>query len=98
MPKNSPLVCVPCRRVTRHEEKCAKCGAPTIRKHYSWRAPRRRNKRAWELIEKGVWLWDGPAIDHAKSWFERVRRRNAKYRQSEIEVDYDRPTRPLGKL
>ncbi|SEB99259.1 hypothetical protein SAMN04489844_1466 [Nocardioides exalbidus] len=37
---------------------CPLCGGETVSASYRWRAPARRNDRAWKRIAQGDWLWE----------------------------------------
>ena len=37
---------------------CPICKGETVTVSYRWRAPKRRNDRAWKRIADGDWLWE----------------------------------------
>lgn len=65
-----------------------------------WRCPKKNNTKAWKLIEAGQYLWDEKSLAKNRWWqrnqpeqYEHLTKQNPKYRKSEIEVKFDRPTR-----
>lgn len=52
-------ICAPCRRVdATAPDTCRDCAGPMIQVSSRWRAPKRRNLRAWSRIAAGEVNWD----------------------------------------
>lgn len=64
-------ICAHCRYVGPNPT-CNKCGKVTLMVCSKWRAPSKRNEKAWKLIESGDIWWDKKAIAK-KDTKERIR-------------------------
>lgn len=58
MVSNGKYVCVPCRNAFKGVYKCPDCGEEMRYMGKHWRAPRKKNVKAWRRIAKGEVLWE----------------------------------------
>jgi hypothetical protein len=78
--RSSKYVCVKHRTV---DKPC--CDTEKVVVSYRWRAPKKRDERAWRRIEQGNWLWENKVswrdadADRSAWWSWRARRANSKH-------------------
>lgn len=64
---STTYVCIPCRNVKGGNATCQFCRQPMHAMYYKWRAPKKKDDKAWKIIEAGDWYWDKKAIDQ-EAW------------------------------
>jgi len=88
MVSTSPNICITCRGVNKHN--VSSCPGEFVRMSYRWRAPKKSNNKAWNMVANGDVWWDKrhitrKAIKKARRFTNRIagqRKRNTKMNEN----------------